>query len=37
MQFCMRVETAERPCELTHLTHLQMIFHRKGLNATKID
>ena len=22
MKFCMRVETADRPCELSHPTHL---------------
>ena len=37
MQFCVHVKTAEIPFKLTHSTHLQMLFHRKELNATKVD
>ena len=33
----MYVKTAERTSELAHLMHLQKIFHRKELNATKDD
>ena len=33
----MYVENGERPCELTHPVHLQMIFHRKELNPTKSE
>ena len=37
MWLCMYVENGERPCELTHPVHLQMIFHRKELNPTKSE
>ena len=36
MWFCMYVETAERPCKLTHLTHLWMIFPQNSLNITTV-
>ena len=33
----MRVDTFETPFELTHPTHLKMMFYRNDLNATKMD
>ena len=31
------LKTADIPFKLTHSTHLQMLFHRKELNTTKVD
>ena len=35
MWFCMRVDTAERLCELAYPTNLQQIFQQKELNPTR--
>ena len=37
MSYCMRIQTAERPCELAHSMHLRIIFLRKELYATILD
>ena len=34
---CMHVETAHVPCQMTHPTHLLMIFHQKNRMPLKVD